>query len=409
MRIFIVSCEASIGVRIRGLFVVGAAVLFAACPAAAQTGSDVSVTASTAYDSNPFLAFGNDTETASFRLELAPSVYRSDGISSLKVSGRVEHVEYMRRYDSAQNLSANVAASHRISERLDATAIFSISSSVSTTDFVGPIGVGDEVGSDELPLPIDNDITLLGDRQRRNQAAADATLRYTPSEFDEIRWSSSARANRYGAARLQDSDYASQRLAYSRRINDGFMIGGLVDASISNFRDTRVGDARTLSPQLSVSALLGARLQASGSFGVAFTRTNLAVGRDTSTTFAGNATLCHKGSLSNFCVNGSRQVLPSAIGGVRKQTSAGATYSLRLSERETVQLGGSYSVASAPLAGAGGDFESIRGYARYERLLNERTRLFASAGYSDTSDDLGARRSNIQGAVGIVFKFGNTR
>jgi hypothetical protein len=409
MRIFIVSCEASIGVRIRGLFVVGAAVLFSACPAAAQTGSDVSVTASTAYDSNPFLAFGNDTETASFRLELAPSVYRSDGISSLKVSGRVEHVEYMRRYDSAQNLSANVAASHRISERLDATANFSISSSVSTTDFVGPIGVDDEVGSGDLPLPIDNDITLLGDRQRRNQAAADATLRYTPSEFDEIRWSSSARANRYGAARLQDSDYASQRLAYSRRINDGFMIGGLVDASISNFRDTRVGDARTLSPQLSVSALLGARLQASGSFGVAFTRTNLAVGRDTSTTFAGNVTLCHKGSLSNFCVNGSRQVLPSAIGGVRKQTSAGATYSLRLSERETVQLGGSYSVASAPLAGAGGDFESVRGYARYERLLNERTRLFASAGYSDTSDDLGARRSNIQGALGIVFKFGNTR
>ncbi|AVA15404.1 hypothetical protein C3E99_17465 [Sphingopyxis sp. MG] len=367
------------------------------------------MTGSTAYDSNPFLAFGNDTETASFRLELAPSVYRSDGISSLKVSGRVEHVEYMRRYDSAQNLSANVAASHRISERLDATANFSISSSVSTTDFVGPIGVGDEGGSDDLPLPIDNDITLLGDRQRRNQSAADATLRYTPSEFDEIRWSSSARANRYGAARLQDSDYASQRLAYSRRINDGFMIGGLVDASISNFRDTRVGDARTLSPQLSVSALLGARLQASGSFGVAFTRTNLAVGRDTSTTFAGNATLCHKGSLSNFCVNGSRQVLPSAIGGVRKQTSAGAAYSLRLSERETVQLGGSYSVASAPLAGAGGDFESVRGYARYERLLNERTRLFASAGYSDTSDDLGARRSNIQGAVGIVFKFGNTR
>ena len=82
---------------------------------------------------------------------------------------------------------------------------------------------------------------------------------------------------------------------------------------------------------------------------------------------------------------------------------------MRLSERETVQLGGSYSLASAPLAGVGGDFESIRGYARYERLLNERTRLFASAGYSDTSDDIGARRSNIQGALGITFRFGNTR
>ncbi len=149
---------------------------------------------------------------------------------------------------------------------------------------------------------------------------------------------------------------------------------GVVDASVSNFKDGRIGDAKTLSPQLSVSAMLGSRLQASGSFGVSFTRTQLAVGHDTSTAMTGNASLCYKGSLSNFCLNGLRQVLPSAIGGVRKQTSIGTTYSLRLSERETVQLGGNYSTASAPLAGTGGDFESIRGYARYERLLNERTR-----------------------------------
>ena len=409
MRIFVSSGEPTFGLKVHGFIVAGAAALLLVSPADAQTGSDVAVTASTAYDSNPFLAFGGDTEVASFRLELAPSIYRSDGISSIKVSGRVEHVEYMRLYDSAQNLSANVSASHRINERVDVAATMSLSSSISTTDFAGPIGVGEELGPDDLPLPVDNDITLLGDRQRRNQAAADASLRYTPSEFDEIRWSSSARANRYGSARLQDSDFASQRLAYSRRINSGLMIGGLVDASVSNFKDGRIGDAKTLSPQLSVSAMLGSRLQASGSFGVSFTRTQLAVGRDTYTAMTGNASLCYKGSLSNFCLNGLRQVLPSAIGGVRKQTSIGTTYSLRLSERETVQLGGNYSTASAPLAGTGGDFESIRGYARYERRLNERTSLFASAGYSDTSDDLGVRRSNIQGAVGITFKFGSTR
>ena len=409
MRIFASSGEPVLGLKVHGLIVAGAAALLLVSPAHAQTGSDVAVTASTAYDSNPFLAFGGDTDVASFRLELAPSIYRSDGISSIKVSGRVEHVEYMRLYDSTQNLSANVSASHRINERLDISAVVAISSSVSTTDFVGPIGGSEELGPDDLPLPVDNDITLLGDRQRRNSAAADASLRYTPSEFDEIRWSSSIRASRFGSARLEDSDYASQRLAYSRRINSGFTIGGLVDASVSNFKDGRIGDARTLSPQLSVSAMLGTRLQASGSFGLSFTRTELAAGRDTSTAITGNASLCYKGSLSNFCLTGLRQVLPSAIGGVRKQTSIGTTYSLRLSERETFQLGGNYSTASAPLAGPGGDFESIRGYARYERRLNERTRLFASAGYSDTSDDLGIRRSNIQGAVGITFKFGSTR
>lgn len=383
--------------------------MLCATPALAQTGSDVAVTASTAYDSNPFLAFGGDTETASFRLELAPSVYRSDGISSIKVSGRVEHVEYLRRYDSAQNLSANVAASHRLSERVDVAAGVSISSSVSTTDLVGPIGSDEELGPDDQPITVGDDITLLGDRQRNNRASANVSVRYTPSEFDEIRWSALASANRYGSARLEDSDFALQRLAYSRRINSGLTIGGVVAASVSNFRNGRLGDARTLSPQISVSAMLGSRIQASGSFGLSFTRTELVIGRDTSTTFAGDGSLCYKGSLSNFCLNASRQVLPSAIGGVRKQTSTGANYSLRLSERETLQMGGSYSVASAPLAGLGGDFESVRGYARYERLINERTRVFVSASYSDTSDDIGARRSNFQGSAGITFKFGNTR
>jgi hypothetical protein len=407
MRIFVSSGDQKFGLKVNSLVVAGAAALLLVSPADAQTGSDVAVTATTAYDSNPFLAFGGDTEVASFRLELAPSVYRSDGISSIKVSGRVEHVEYMRLYDSAQNLSANVSASHRINERVDVAATVSISSSISTTDFSGPVGDGEQLGPDDLPLPIDNDITLLGDRQRRNSAAADASLRYTPSEFDEIRWSSSVRANRYGSARLEDSDYASQRIAYSRRINRGLLIGGLIDASVSNFKDGRIGDAKTLSPQLSASAMLGSRLQASGSVGLSFTRTELATGRDSSTAITGNASICYKGSLSNFCLNGQRQVLPSAIGGVRKQTSIGTTYSLRLSERETVQFGGNYSTASAPLTGVGGDFESIRSYARYERLLSERTRLFASAGYSDTSDDLGIRRSNFQGAIGITFKFGS--
>lgn len=409
MRIFILSTKQFTGFKAQRLFATAAAAFLLTSAAQAQIGSEVAVTASTAYDSNPFLAFGGDTDVASFRLELAPSVYRTDGISSIRVSGRVEHVEYMRLYDSTQNLSANVSASHRVNERVEVNANLLISSNVSTTDFVGPVGGGGEFAPDDLPLPVENDITLLGDRQRRNQAAVDVSLRYTPSEFDEVRWSSSVRANRYGSTRLEDSDYASQRLAYSRRLNSGLTVGGSIDASSSNFKDGRIGDAKTISPQLSVSAMLGARLQASGSFGLAFTRTELAVGRDTSTTFAGNAALCYKGTRSNFCINGLRQVLPSAIGGVRKQTSVGTTYSVRLSERETIQLGGSYSTASAPLAGVGGDFESVRSYARYERQLNERTRLFASAGYSDTSDDLGVRRSNIQGAVGITFRFGSTR
>jgi len=386
------------------------AVLLLATPAHAQTKSEVVVSASAGYDSNPFLAFGNDRDVASFRLEMVPTISRSDGISSITVSGRVEHVEYARLYDAADNLSANVSATYRVNERMEVAGRVQISSSISTTDFTRPLLDTPGVTPIDPTLPIDDDITLLGDRQRRNSASAEFSLAYTLSPFDQLRWSSVAQAQRYpGSINLQDSDYASQRLAYSRQFNEDVSLGGSVDASVSNFRNGRIGDATMVSPQLSLGLRLSPRLQLSGSFGLSFTRTKLALGTVSSTTLSGNLQACYKGSLSNFCLNGLRQVLPSAIGGVRKQSSIGATYSLRLSERETIQVGGSYSLASTPLTGIGGDFESIRSYARYEHQLNEKLRLFASAGYSDTQDNLGQKRSNFQGAVGVSFKFGSVQ
>lgn len=390
----------------------GAATLCLATTALAQTRSDVAITASTAYDSNPFLAFGGDTDVASFRLELVPTLSRTDDRSSIRISGRVEHVEYLKRYNSAQNFSANVNATHRLTERLEAGAKLSVSSTVSTTDFNGSGARTDTQVPGDVPLPIVDDITLFGDRQRRYQVTVEGSLRYSPSEFDELSWSSVAQALRYKSPQLQDSDYASQRINYSHRLNDDITLGGSLDASVSNFKNSRIGDAKSISPQFSIGARLNPRLEAFASFGLAFTRTNTTLGRTTTTSFAGSGRLCYKGSLSNFCLNGQRQVLPSAIGGVRTQTSAGATYSRRLSERETVQLGGSYSIASAPLAtagAAGGDFASVRTYARYERQLDERLMLFASAGYSDSSDDLSIHRSNFQGALGITLKFGRGR
>lgn len=389
--------------------VAGLATLFLAAPAYAQTQSQVVVSASAGYDTNPFLAFGGDRDVASFRLDMMPTISTSDGISSLSVSGRIEHVEYARIYDSADNLSANVTATHRLNERIETFARVQIASNISTTDFTRPLGDAD-VGPVDPALPPDDDITLLGERQRRNSASAEASLSYTLSPFEQLRWSSFVQAQRYpGSVSFQDSDYASQRLAYSRQMNENFSLGGAVEASASNFKDTRTGDATVISPQLSLGLRLSPRLQFSGNIGLSFTRTKLAVGDVASTAFAGNLQACYKGSLTNFCLNALRQVLPSAIGGVRNQSSIGASYSVRLSERETMQLGGSYAKASSPLTGVGGDFDSIRSYARYERQMTEKLRLFASAGYSDSRDDLFQKRSNFQGTIGISYKFGSVR
>lgn len=398
----------ALGSSLRRGVCTGAVAVLMATPAYAQIDSEVVVSASAGYDSNPFLAFGGDRDVASFRLELVPTISRSDEISSIRVSGRVEHVEYARLYDSAQNLSANVDATYRINERLDVAARVQIASTISTTDFTRPVEAGGD--GDGLPPPIDDDITLLGDRQRRNTASAQASLHYIASEFDDIRWTALVQTQRYPSSNnLEDSDYASQQIAYTRRLNEDITLGGVLAGSISNFRNGRAGDAKMISPQLSFGIRLAPRFEVSGSAGLSFTRTKLAQGTSSSTTFAGNLSLCYKVTLDNFCLTGSRQVLPSAIGGVREQSSIGASYSRRLSERDTIQLGGSYATASSPLTGIGGDFESVRGYARYDRQLTEKLTLFASAGYSDSSDDLGGKRSNVQGVIGISYRFGGVR
>lgn len=385
----------------------GAVALFLAVPSYAQSQSQVVVSASAGYDTNPFLAFGGDRDVASFRLEMVPTVSTSDGISSLSVSGRIEHVEYARIYDSADNLSVNVTATHRLNERIKVSARVAVSSSISTTDFTRPLGNSDLEPTDPA-LPIDDDITLLGERQRRNSASAEASFDFTLSPNDTLRWSSYIQAQRYpGSSRLQDSDYASQRLAYSRQIDENLSLGGVVDASVSNFKDGRVGDSTMISPQISLGLRVSPRVQLSGNFGLSFTRTKLAVGDVSSTGFSGNLQACYKGSLSNFCLSAQRQVLPSAIGGARTQSSVGASYSVRLSERETLQLGGSYAKASSPLTGLGGDFDSVRSYARYERQMTEKLRLFASAGYSDSRDNLSQKRSNVQGTIGVSYRFGS--
>jgi hypothetical protein len=231
------------------------------------------------------------------------------------------------------------------------------------------------------------------------------------SERDELRWSLNARAERFGSNGLTDSDFFSQQLRYSRQVDEGFAIGAILDASLINFSDAAFGNAKTVTPQLFTSVALSPRFTLSGAVGLAITRIELGALEETNTALSGNLSFCREGERSNLCLNGSRQVLPSAIGGARVQTTGGLSYSFRLSERDSLSINGSYSTASEPLSvvGAGGDLESINGSMRFERQLDERFRLFVSGGYLNVSGNLQANASNYQALVGIVFNLGNSR
>lgn len=362
--------------------------------------------ASLGFDSNPFLSDRQSPEVASFRLQLAPTIERATARTTIRATGRLQHVEYLGNYRSLQNFGADVSAAHRLTERLDVNAGVLFRSDILATDLTNPLITEDTSGPTIPTIPGGNDVTVLGQRQRREQYGADVGLKFRPSDRDDIRWSAAFRADRYASRQLSDSDFYTQQLRYSRQLNGAIGIGAVVNASIIDFTNAAFGDTQTITPQALVTVQLSERLSASGSVGVAISRVELATGNETSTSLAGNLSLCRQGSLSQLCVTGSRQVLPSAIGGARVQTTGGLSYSLRLSERDSVQLGGNYSTASQPIAATGGNFESINAFGRYERRLNERMRLNASVGYLDTSGNNRLEASNFQALVGVSISLG---
>lgn len=376
-------------------------------PAGAIGNKSLLATASVGLDSNPFLSASESPEAVSLRLQLNPSITRSDGRSSVRASGRLEHIEYLGEYGSLQNFGADLSGRYRLTERLEANAAALFRSDILATDLTNPLSTGTGIDPGIPVIPGGNDVTILGQRQRRTQYGADTGLAFTPSERDQISWSLAWRSDRFGSGGLSDSDFFSQQVRYSRQVSGDLTLGAIVDASIINFTNTNFGDAQTVTPQALVVFSLSERLKATGSLGFALTRIETPAGDETTRAVAGNLSLCYEGERSNLCLNGSRQVLPSAIGGARVQTVAGLSYSLRLSERESVQLGGNYSTASQPLATIGSEFESINAFARYERRLSERSRLFVSGGYLDTSGNNALNATNLQAVMGITINLGS--
>jgi len=382
---------------------------YAAFPAAAvaETSSGVSVSASTGFDTNPFLGVNNDREVASFRLEIAPSLSHSDGVTEINVRTRVEHVEYLGKFDSAQNLSTSIAAQTRINERTTVTANFGLASTKSQSDFIELQNIPGQPLNPGLPDVLVDDITLLGRQTRRTSVTAGSSIVYRPSQFDEVSFASNLNFQRYPKnIGLDDYDFASQNFSYSRVIDEGISLGGMLEYSVGDFKYIRFGGATTLSPKFLIKARLSSQFELNSTLGAAFTSVNTPQGELNATSVAGSASLCYRGAQDNFCLNGQRQTVPTAVGGVRTITSLGTSYSVKLSSRDTFQSGTSYSRASAPIIGGTTNLESIRVFGRLERRLNERAQMFVSGAYSNSSDTFATKRSNIQALLGITIRYG---
>ena len=384
----------------------------AVSPAAwASTETSVDINASAYYATNPFLLTSGDTETASFSITAIPRVKIEDEVTRYELAGSFQHVEYLKRYSSTQNVSIEGTGWQRFDPRTELNIAAALSSTLTNSTNFGGLIVG---LPGQLPnpttLPILDDITLNGIRQRSNVARMSADLTHKPSAFDSVSVGVDAGVVRYGKSSIsQEYNYAGTSLGYSRTLNDRVSIGATVSLLDTDYRYVRFGDGTVISPQLTLTAKLDARWSLSAAAGVSITKTSLLVGNDTRTALSGSLGVCRQGERDNFCLFGVRAATPTSFGGIQNQTSVSTTYSNRLTARDNLQLSAFYAQVSAPSSVIGRSVKSLSGRASLDHRLTERLAAFVSAGYADTFERGLSRRANATVSVGVSYRLGGRR
>jgi hypothetical protein len=374
-------------------------------------GFSLDASATAGFETNPFLIDLPDTATASLRLSLLPTFSRQGARGDVRVSARFEQIVYTGNYDAVQNVGADLRSRFMLNERLEGNVDLSFDSGVFVTNLTG-LGAVDGSPDDIGVLPGGDDITLLGLDQRRTQYQAGGGLRYQLSERDELDVSMSFRADRFGrqdSPGLLESDFLTGQMSYARQISSGLTIGVAVDASSIDFVEQSLGGISTISPQATVVLAFSPTWELTGSLGVTSIRSDTDFSEETSTAFSGDFSICRSGVRATLCLTGARQVLPFGIGGGGLQSNAGASYSLRLSERETVSLSASYGKASEAFLAEGSGIETVSAFLGYQLELAERVRLSADARYTDLRVGLGPNVSNFQALVGVIVSMGRAR
>ena len=368
----------------------------------------VDIRASAGFESNPFQLDAPDPDSASLRARIEPTYTVTGPRGEVRVNGRLEHIQYARSYGSLQNFGAGIASKIRLNPRFEATIDVGFDSAVlAATDLV--LAQFDEtLGDSSVGIPT-TDITLLGLDQRRDQFRAQSGLRFVLSERDELTMTGSFQTVRFNGEGLQDSDLLSAQLGYVRQVSRGFGIGAVVGVSEFEFLNSTFADLRTISPQVRFVLSVSPEWEMSGDVGISIIESQINGLKESSTAFAADLSLCYRVVRDRLCIDGSRQVLPTGIGGASLQSVVGASYAARLSERDTLDLGGAFSTTSAPVINVGNDFESVRGFARYERQLNERLNFFGSVAYSELSTGSGSDRRNFQALAGLRIRLGGNR
>lgn len=382
--------------------------------AQAVTG-EVVVEAGGAVVDNPYLDEDDSNVTAAATIEVRPRLTYDNSVTQVDLTALAQGKAYADRYDFEDNYGVSLGLSHQASERVIVRATGAFRSSVARASDLFP-GVFPEDGpalpEAPGPLPID-DITTLGQRGRTNALSLGTGVDFTLDSRNRLTFDNTYQRLSFDQPNASDYSIFQGEGRYTRILTEQTSVGAIVGYQISDYTDPLTSDARSVMGMLSVSHRLDEAWSLTASAGLNRTRSDGTATRPSRgvTTFASRATVCRRDSREALCLEFRRQPQPAAFGGVRNSTSATVNYSYRLSERETITLGGSYSRTAGfddaviPLPSA--TFAGVRG--RYDRRLSQNLSAYAEASVDRVyRSDLSVEPRKRFG-IGISYTFGRKR
>ena len=379
-----------------------------AISAHAETSSGVGLGGSVEYVSNPFLLNTQDTAATRARVSIAPFIEERSARSSLRVSGDASFLAYSRRYKESVDLDTQVSYRNTLTRQLSVHAGLSLSSSSGGSYTAAPVLL------DPLAPPVEprlNDIANVGFQDRTTQASASAGLNYTINDRNSVYLDYDASVLRYPRA-VNRSEYSSygQTVGYSRVISPRVTAGASVRVSKVDYLGGPLGDATIISPSINGGLRINSRWRANGSVGFSTTRVTVFFGKLTSTNFNGNLSLCRSDTRTNLCLDAARATGASSIDGVRTTTTIGASYSYKLTPRDSFSASAGYSRAGSAVralipVGQTGTIDYFNASGSFSRQFARRLSGSVSTGYN-RSTSLGAR-SSYYATIGVNYSFGN--
>ncbi len=371
------------------------------------TSGDISARVQTA--TNPYLTAGESTETASATVSFTPAILAGDDVTSFKLTGRVVHTEFAKRYDAVTNLGATAALKHRFSNKLDVVASISYDRAVvGVDDILAPIGSSPIGGGPNQLLP--GDTSLNGLQQRRLFLNSDLGVHFKATSRDTIDVGGSFGSSRYpSGVNVQSYESYGLRASYARKVSDAILLGAQASWGNTDFRNGRLGDSRTYAIQGTITATLGRGLTATVAAGPSFARIKTATGIVRQTTAGGSVNLCQGNTIARTCVFASRSYQPSSLGSIRPLTNWGVSHSRRINERSSIEASTAFGTSNRLVTGG----TVTNGFARadlgYSHRLSQSIKGFAGVGYSDSFRDITNRRANYQVNAGLTYVFGRSR